>query len=76
LFSSIIPGLPWWLSGKESACKAGDARDWGFNLWVGKIPWRRALQCTPVFLPRESYAQKNLEVYSPLSSQSQTRLKD
>ena len=26
----------------------------GFNPWVGKIPWRRAWQPTPVFLPRES----------------------
>ena len=23
----------------------------GFNPWVGKIPWRRAWQPTPVFLP-------------------------
>ena len=26
----------------------------GFDLWVGKIPWRRAWQPTPVFLPEES----------------------
>ena len=26
----------------------------GFNSWVGKIPWRRAQQPTPVFLPAES----------------------
>ena len=26
----------------------------GFNPWVGKIPWRRKCQCTPVFLPGES----------------------
>ena len=26
----------------------------GFNPWVGKIPWRRARQPTPVFLPGES----------------------
>ena len=26
----------------------------GFDPWVGKIPWRRAWQPTPVFLPRES----------------------
>ena len=26
----------------------------GFNLWVGKIPCRRAWQSTPVFLPEES----------------------
>ena len=26
----------------------------GFNHWVGKIPWRRKRQPTPVFLPGES----------------------
>jgi len=26
----------------------------GFNLWVRKLPWRRAWQPTPVFLPGES----------------------
>ena len=26
----------------------------GFDLWVGKIPWRRAKQPTPVFLLGES----------------------
>ena len=26
----------------------------GFNPWVGKMPWRRAQQPTPVFLPGES----------------------
>ena len=26
----------------------------GFEPWVGKIPWRRAWQPTPVFLPGES----------------------
>ena len=25
----------------------------GFDPWVGKIPWRRAQQPTPVFLPGE-----------------------
>ena len=30
-------GLPWWLSGKESACQCRRCR---FNSWVGKIPWR------------------------------------
>ena len=32
--------LPWWLSGKESACRSH--RRHRFNPWVGKIPWRRA----------------------------------
>ena len=26
----------------------------GFNPWVRKIPWRRAQQPTPVFLPGET----------------------
>ena len=39
----------------------------GFNPWVGKIPWRREWQCTPVFLPGESHGQRGLAGYSPLS---------
>ena len=35
----------------------------GFNPWVGKIPWRRAWQLTPVFLPGESHGQRSLEGY-------------
>ena len=35
-----------------------------FDLWVGKIPWRRAWQPTPVFLPGESHGQRNLVGYS------------
>ena len=38
----------------------------GFDLWVGTIPWRRAWQPTPVFLPGESRGQRSLEGYSPL----------
>ena len=30
----------------------------GFNPWVGKIPWRRKWQPTPVFLPRESQGRR------------------
>ena len=37
----------------------------GFNLWVGKIPWRRKLQLTPVFLPGESHGQRSLVGYCP-----------
>ena len=54
----ISSGLPWWLSGKESACQC---RRHGFNPWVGKIHWRRKWQPTPVFLPGESHGQKSLE---------------
>ena len=37
----------------------------GFNPQVGKIPWRREWQPTPVFLPGESHGQRRLEGYSP-----------
>ena len=33
--------------------------------WVGKIPWRRKWQPTPVFLPGESHGQRILVGYSP-----------
>ena len=56
------PGLPWWRSGKESACQCQRPE---FDPWVGKIPWRRKWQPTLVFLPGISYGQRNLEGYSP-----------
>ena len=42
---------------------AGDTRH-GFDPGVGKIPWRRAWQSTPAFLPGESHGQRSLGGYS------------
>jgi len=36
-----------------------------FDAWVGKIPWRRKQQLTPVFLPGKFHGQKSLVSYSP-----------
>ena len=36
------------------------------NPWVGKIPWRRKWQPTPVLLPRKSHGQRSLAGYSSL----------
>ena len=36
-----------------------------FDLWIGKIPWRRKWQPTPVSLPGESHGQRSLVTYSP-----------
>ena len=47
---------------KNSACQC--RRPW-FNPWVGKIPWRRKWQPTPVFLPREFEGQRSLVGYGP-----------
>ena len=35
----------------------------GFNPWVGKIPWKREGQSTPVFLPGKCYGQRRLAGY-------------
>ena len=55
--NNSIPGDT---SGKESACQCRRHKKHGFNPWVWKIPWRRALQPIPVFLPRESHGQRSL----------------
>ena len=39
---------------KNQPANAGDVKRCRFDPWVGKIPWRRAWQPTPVFLPGES----------------------
>ena len=44
-------GLSWCLSLWKICLQWGQP---GFDPWVGKIPWRRAWQPTPVFLPGES----------------------
>ena len=36
-----------------------------FESWVRKIPWRRAWQPTPVFLPGKSHGQRSLVGYRP-----------
>ena len=70
-FVKDIPGLPRWLSGKESACQWGRCRRlWfrrcRFSLWVRKIPWRRKWQLTLVFLPGKFHGQRSLVDYNPL----------
>ena len=52
---------------KESACQCKRCKSRGFSPWVGKIPWSRKWQPTPVFLPRESHTQRSLAGYSPLN---------
>ena len=51
--------------GKEPACQYRRCKRCGFDLWVGKMPWRRAWQPTPVFLPGESHGKRSLVGYSP-----------
>jgi len=58
-------GFPGGARGKEPACQSRKHERHEFDPWVGKIPWRRAWQPTPVFLPGESHGQRSLVGYSP-----------
>ena len=49
-------------SGQESTCHL---KRHCFDLWAGKIPWRRKWQPTPVFLPRKFHGQRSLAGYNP-----------
>ena len=56
---SGIKGFPNGSAGKETAYQC---RRCGFSPWVGKIPWSRKWQPTPVLLV---HGQRNLADYSP-----------
>ena len=49
---------------KNLPAYAGDMID-SFHPWIRKIPWRRAQQPTPAFLPGESPGERSLAGYSP-----------
>ena len=53
--------------GKEPTRQCQRHKRCEFDPWVGQIPWRRAEQPIPAFLPGESHGQRNLEGYSPRS---------
>ena len=61
----LLWGFPGGANGKEPACQCSKHKRCRFSPWVGKIPWRRAWQPTPVFLPGKSHGQRSLEGYSP-----------
>ena len=64
-----IKGFPGSSERKESACNAGDP-------WVGKIPWRKKWQPTPVFLSGESPWTEEPGGLQSMESQSQIPLRD
>ena len=58
----ILGGFPYGSDGKASAYKCGRP---GFDLWVGKFPWRRKWKPTPVILPGKSHGRRSPVGYSP-----------
>ena len=61
----MVEGFPGCASGKEPARQCRRCKRLGFDPWVRMIPWRRARQPAPVFLPGESHGQRSLAGYSP-----------
>ena len=55
LFCLTVLWLPWWLSSNARQRKKCE-----FHPWVGKIPWRRKWQPTPVFLVGKFHGQRSL----------------
>ena len=62
---SCCMDFPSGVSGKEPTCQCRGPGRHGSSSWVGAIPWRRAWQPTPVFLPGESHGQRSLAGGSP-----------
>ena len=52
-------------SGKEHLLPMKETQDIWVQSQVGKIPWRRAWQPTPVLLPGKGHRERNLVDYSP-----------
>ena len=61
-------------SGKEFVCQWRRHKRQGFDLWVGKIPWRRKWQPAPIFLLGKSHGQRSLGWLQSTGLQSWTRL--
>ena len=58
---------------KEPTCQCRRCKRRGFYPWVGKIPWRRRWQPTPVFSSGESHGQRSLAGYGPQNCKDQDR---
>ena len=58
-----------WLRARESECQWRRCRRCGFVPWVGKMPWSRKWQPTPVFLPGKLHGERTLAGHSPWGHQ-------
>ena len=58
-------GFPDGRNGKGLTCQYRKQKRHGFNSWVWKIPWGRALQPIPVFCLENLHGQRSLMDLSP-----------
>ena len=63
-------GFPSSAGGKQPACQCRRCKRRRLDPWVGKTPWRRKWQPTPVFLPGKSRGQRSLTVHGMAKSQT------
>ena len=63
-------GFPSGTSDKESAYQYVRQKRLRFSPWLGKIPWRRKRQSTPVFLPEKFYGQEEPGGLQSMGSQT------
>ena len=75
-FSWVILWFPGGASGKKKpACRCRRHKRPRFDPWVRKVPLRRPLQLTPVFLPGKSAGRRSLAGYSHGVAKSWTWLR-
>ena len=60
-----ILGFPVLTGGKDPSCPCRTLERGSFTSWVGRMPWRRAGQPTPVCVPGESPGQRSLADCGP-----------
>ena len=58
-------GFPGGTTGKQPPCQCRRCKRHRFDPWIRKIPWKRAWQPSPVFLPGEFHGQRSLAGYGP-----------
>ena len=59
------------LAVKKLPASAGRQRRHRFDPWVGKVPWKRKWQATPIFLLAKFRRQRILTGYSSWVAESQ-----
>ena len=57
----VMSRLPRWHGGKQPAFQCRRCKRFKFHSLVGKIPWRRKWQHSPVFLPGKSHGAYGLQ---------------
>ena len=61
----VNQGLPWWLSGKDSACQCRRHKRPGFDPWIGEDPLKQETATHSSILAWKILRQRSLVGYHP-----------